>query len=81
MSTLVFLFFWGFFLFFFFVVVAVFCFFPLETGVLCVVLETVLEPGCPQGDLPVSASQLLVLKVCATTAWLEVDFFIVAQTH
>ena len=51
-----------------------FVFVLFETGFLCVPLA-VLELGLELRDPPASASQMLGLKVCATTAWLRTLVF------
>jgi hypothetical protein len=47
-----------------------FFFFPFETGFLCVD-----QAGLELRNLPASASQVLGLKACATTAGPSYDFF------
>ena len=61
------------FLVFFFVVVVVFLFFFFETGFLyspgCLGTYFVDQAGLEHRNPPASASRVLGLKACATTAW------------
>jgi hypothetical protein len=63
------------------VVVVVFSFF--EMGFLCIVLDcpethSVDQAGFVVRDPPVSASQVLGLKMCATTPWLQINILKIA---
>jgi hypothetical protein len=53
-----------------------------ETGFLCValaVLELTMASGLELRNLPASASQVLVLKACATTARLPLGFYFIKK--